>query len=57
MTIGIADVRTDLAAVVLRLSEKLSAFSQPFLIHLLDVGDANVEEGHSCGSDRLAWSA
>jgi hypothetical protein len=44
MTIGITNVGADLAAVVLRLSEKLCAFTRPFLIHLLDISDADVEE-------------
>src|SRR5215831_11597051 len=44
MAIGITDVGAHLAAMVLRLGQKLCAFGRPFPINPLDIGDADVEE-------------
>src|SRR2546427_11951523 len=45
VAIRVANVRPDLASMVLRLSEKLRALGRPFLVDLVDVRDADVEEG------------
>src|SRR5205823_4609631 len=42
--IRVANVRPDLASMVLRLREELRAVGRPFLVDLVDVRDADVEE-------------
>src|SRR3982074_220544 len=42
--IRVANVRSDLASMVLRLREELRSFGGPFLVDLVDVRNADVEE-------------
>ena len=44
MTVGIADVATNLVLVLLRGRQELSTSSTPFGIHGLDVCDPDIEE-------------
>ena len=44
MTVGIADVATDLVLVLLRRRQELSTPSTPFGVHRRDVCDPDVEE-------------
>src|SRR5437660_8217591 len=44
VAIRVANVRPDLASMVLRLREELRALSRPFPVDLVDVRDPDVEE-------------
>src|SRR5438477_163680 len=44
MAVRIADVGSDLASVILRHGEELDTLRRPVPIHLLDVGDPDIEE-------------
>src|SRR5207302_1240300 len=44
VAIRVANVRPDLASMVLRLREELRALGRPFLVDLVNVRDADVEE-------------
>jgi hypothetical protein len=53
MTVGIADVATDLALVLFRRRQELSTPSAPFGVHGLDIFDPDIEEADD--SVRIAW--
>src|SRR6266481_8905702 len=44
VAVGVPDIRADLAFMFLRLGEELGALRRPFLVDLVDISDANVEE-------------
>ena len=53
VTVGVADVRADLAPVILGRGQELGAFGRPLLVDLGDVRDAHVEE--RAGAAGIWW--
>src|SRR2546430_9679836 len=54
VAVGVTDISTNLAAVVLGLGQDLRPFRRPFLVSLVDVADPEVREG--AGAIRVLWS-